>query len=399
MILQRTLPCGPWAVDSLIANPRQTLYVSRTMEPSVKTLRLVRLLFLLPVACCSAGCNLSAYSTDPLNWLDLALGQLEYLKAAVPIEQLLADPDLPQDLRERLELAVDARRFAVEQGLSDGPSYRTYVDTLGLPAAWNVTASPRTALFALSFLYPFAGSFPYAGFFDRADAEAFAEGFRAEGFDAHVAGAAAYSTLGIFPDPVYSSMLEGSRAFLVETILHEKMHETIFAADRAYNEALASYAGRYGSLLYFETRFADRPEVLQRVRGEFADRDVWESLTAFLRTEMDAYYTAARAAGLSEAQILAGRDGAWTGALQRVEQEFLPRFEFPNDWRGVLSWELNNARSLYWELYNSRYELFDAVRVKAGGTLASALPVFRAAGEAADPFAWLETWMAARAAD
>src|SRR5512134_2202558 len=65
--------------------------------------------------------------------------QAAVLNRSEPIEQLIADPATPAPLVARLELVVEARRFAIEElGLPDGRSFRKYAD-LGRPhAVWSV---------------------------------------------------------------------------------------------------------------------------------------------------------------------------------------------------------------------------------------------------------------------
>jgi len=76
--------------------------------------RRLRLLAALASAAFLSGCYLA----------QAAAGQAEVLARSRPIPEVVADPATPPDLRARLELATEAREFAVrELGLPDGEAY------------------------------------------------------------------------------------------------------------------------------------------------------------------------------------------------------------------------------------------------------------------------------------
>ena len=65
----------------------------------------------------------------------------------------------------------------------------------------------------------------------------------------------AYSTLGWFNDPILSSMMSYSDYDLVNTIIHETVHATIFIKNQAdFNERLATFVWDLGAQLFFQKR-------------------------------------------------------------------------------------------------------------------------------------------------
>ena len=89
--------------------------------------------------------------------------------------------------------------------------------------------------------WPIAGCVPYQGYFNEAKAEAFFLQARQKGYDAYMGGVAAYATLGWFPDPIASPALDRSETSLVELVIHESVHNTIYRPGAAeFNEALAN---------------------------------------------------------------------------------------------------------------------------------------------------------------
>ena len=146
-----------------------------------------------------------------------------------PIATVLARPDLEPEVRRKLELVLDARRYAEGIGIKVGGSFTTlsYVD--GPTMLYVLTATPQTSLEPHTWWFPIIGSVPYKGFFDRARAEAEAKTLVERGLDTSIRGAAAFSTLGWFDDPLLRHQLAADDVALVNLVLHETYHNTFYA--------------------------------------------------------------------------------------------------------------------------------------------------------------------------
>ena len=185
-----------------------------------------------------------------------ASGQAQVLSRSEPIGRVVADPRTPAETRARLELAQQARAFAVgELDLPDGRSFRKYAE-LGRPyAVWNVVATPEFSLAPRRWCFPVAGCVAYRGYFDESRAQALARRLRQRGDDAAVGGVATYSTLGHLPDPVFSTMLGWGEARFVGTIFHELAHERLYVAgDSEFSEAFASVVEQEGVRRWLRSR-------------------------------------------------------------------------------------------------------------------------------------------------
>jgi predicted aminopeptidase len=184
-----------------------------------------------------------------LGWYGQAVrGQLELLANRTDIERLLADPSLPAERREALELALEVREFASRAlALPDNDSYRSYVQLDREAVLWNVIAVPEFSLTPKAWCYPFVGCLAYRGWFRRESAERTADRLAADGHDVRVAPVAAYSTLGTFDDPLTSPMLTWGPERLAGLIVHELAHQRLFVAgDTAFSEAYATAVERAG---------------------------------------------------------------------------------------------------------------------------------------------------------
>ena len=121
-----------------------------------------------------AACGLAS----PLSGcyvMQAATGQLDVMASSRPIPTVLADPGTPPATRTRIELASEARDFAIhELALPDSGSYERYAD-LGRPyALWNVVATPEFSLQPLRWCFPVAGCVTYRGYFSESGAQAMA---------------------------------------------------------------------------------------------------------------------------------------------------------------------------------------------------------------------------------
>jgi predicted aminopeptidase len=180
--------------------------------------------------------------------LQAAHGQWQLLRARTPIARVLAAPDTPAPLRERLRMLQAARAFAsATLGLPDNRSYTTYA-ALGRPyVVWNVVAAPPFSVQPRQWCFPVTGCIAYRGYFRERDARRYAGSLAARGDDTLVAGVAAYSTLGRFADPVLDTMMGRGDADLVGTLFHELAHQLIYLkGDSAFNEAFAMSVERAG---------------------------------------------------------------------------------------------------------------------------------------------------------
>ena len=183
-----------------------------------------------------AGCSAAGY------YFQAVQGHLGIMERAHPISQTIEQPDTPQALRQRLERVLVIREFASrELALPDNGSYRSYAD-LGRPfALWNVFAAPEFSVRPRQSCMLFVGCVSYRGFYAEADARAYADDLRRQGFDAYVGGVPAYSTLGFFNDPVLSTFVRAPEPEVARLIFHELAHQVLYVRDdTAFNESFAT---------------------------------------------------------------------------------------------------------------------------------------------------------------
>jgi len=213
----------------------------------------VRMRYVLVLAVCVlsiTGCSTVGYYSQAVG------GHLKLMSARQPIAELLADDATDPELRKKLQTLVEARVFATEQlHLPDNDSYSTYVETGRNAVTWNVVATGEFSMQAETWCFPVAGCVSYRGYFDRVDAQAYADGLTEQSLDVSIGGASAYSTLGWFEDPVLDTMLRGGDVRYVGTLFHELAHQVLYVKDDSdFNEAYATFVEQLGTRLWLEQR-------------------------------------------------------------------------------------------------------------------------------------------------
>lgn len=202
-------------------------------------------------------------------------GHTDILNQEQPISEILANPDLEEQLREKLEIMQQARDFASQElGLPDNDSYRNYVDINREYVIWNVIATEEFSVIAQQWCFLFAGCVSYRGYFDKADAKEFANKLQGKGMDVYVAGARAYSTIGWFDDPLLNTMLYRDEAMRVGVLFHELAHQQLYVQDdTAFNEAFATVVAQEGVRRWFifrgDARAYEAYLQAEKRRGEF----------------------------------------------------------------------------------------------------------------------------------
>jgi len=189
------------------------------------------------------GCRSVGYYQQAIS------GQYEILAKRQSIPKLLARKDTRPALREKLELVMALRQFAEHDlNLKADGHYVCYADLGRRFVVWNVYAAPEFSLEPKKWWYPVVGSLKYRGFFSEKDARACGDRLARQGYDVHVGGVDAYSTLGWFKDPVLNTFIHYESADLAEIIFHELAHQRVFAAgDTDFNEAFATAVGEEGA--------------------------------------------------------------------------------------------------------------------------------------------------------
>jgi predicted aminopeptidase len=329
------------------------------------------------------------FVATPLGRYILRAGweEAKILSRRKPIAEVIADSGTSPDLRRRLTLVLEARHYAVDSlGLSAGESFTTFAqldrDTLVLV----LSAAYRDRLEAYRWWFPIVGRLPYKGFFKPADALRARDDFRSRGFDTYLRSASAFSTLGWFNDPLLSTTVGGDTTWLVNTVIHELSHNTLFVAGNAeFSESFASFIGSRGAEAFFLARNA--PLAAQAVTDDWANDQVLGKFWEHTAKALDSAYKAWP--NDSAARVVA-RDSVYQRARRELVDSVGLLLHGVNP-AFVQRVPLDNASLLARRVYAQRLDLFDSVWVRNGRDIRRSIAAVRnAVRESRDPFNALE---------
>ena len=326
------------------------------MKRSFLTSNHLKLLTLFLALVSLASCN-------PIFVMQAAYEQSKILVARKPLDEVIADPDTASDDKIKLLLVTKVREYTETIGLKPGSTFTTYTKLDKDPVAWVVSGSKKDSFTPYVWWFPIVGSIPYRGYFDKEDAIEASRELEGTGSETWVRGTAAFSTLGWFNDPLLSSTLKLSAVDVVNTVIHETVHSTLWIPGSvAFNESLANYVGNRAAVDFF-TYLATAKEspVSEQQRQQFLDQSKIEysreleisDIFAKLYDSLTVLY----ASNATSEEKIAQREEV----LKQDLAEF--RIKYP----GLpLLPKVNNAEIMQRKLYLTKLRDFDRLFVKAG---------------------------------
>lgn len=198
------------------------------------------------------ACALLLSACNPLYVLRASYEEMKILSGREDIRTLIARPDTAADVKHKLHLVLAARGFAESLGLDVGETFTKYTEVETKELLWVLMAAKVDSFTLKEWWFPVVGAVPYKGFFDKEDALTAAKQLEQEGYETHIRSADAFSTLGWFNDPVLSTTLENPPHQVVNIILHESLHSTVWIPNAvAFNESVANFFGLAMAVRYY----------------------------------------------------------------------------------------------------------------------------------------------------
>jgi predicted aminopeptidase len=312
------------------------------------------MVLLIIVGAIMAGYGTAYLASDDVRYLTRAgIEQTRILESREPIPAMLRDPKTDSATRASLQLVLDARDFAAKLGYDAKQTYTTYADIGRDTLLLVLSASPRNCLCPYTWRYPIVGRIPYKGFFDPAMARREAGRLEHKGYDIYLRPAGAFSTLGWFNDPLYSTALSRDSVELAATVLHEIAHNTLYVRSATpFNESFAQLAGYRGAEEFFRSR-GSLPAA-EQAANRWLDEVVLSSYYAELSRRLDSLYKAAP----DSTAVDSGRAALGSWAREQLQGPVGARLKTYSI-GPMADRPVNNARLIAARIYRTRLDLFE----------------------------------------
>jgi len=319
---------------------------------------------------CSAGCRL-AYL------LKAAEGQFRLLYNSVPVENALKGDSIGPDQKVRLRLVACIKKFGeVELGLRKTENYETVYLKSATSPIFFVCASPKDRLERVTWWFPVVGDMPYLGFFNLEDAKSEKEKLVRKDLDVIVGTADSYSTLGWFKDPLTLNLINDDTPALVETILHEMTHSTLYLKGQAeFNEGLAVLVGKIGAYRFLLEAYGPCHPFTMEAKKVLEDERIFCSLLNHLLKRLDCLYNS----NLTYKEKVFKREKVfkeWLKVFERRKVTFKT-----NRYVHFGCGGLNNAYLMSSGLYHRHFNIFEAFLTQKGNSIRSVLAFFQKPAE------------------
>lgn len=220
----------------------------------------------------------------------MALHHNDLFNTRRAVAEVRDDPETPPQTRARLEYVEKVLTYATAAGLQTKGAYTYYIQTKEPVVSYIVQASQPDRLEFVTWWFPVVGSVPYLGFFKKDERDAKAAALSKEGYDINLGGVGAFSSLGWFDDPIFSSMLNRSEADLAHLFFHELTHRTLWVPGTVeFNENLAEYVA---SRLTRDFLFANgQADLVPNYEAKLHDKLLFRGWLKDLKAQLSTMYT------------------------------------------------------------------------------------------------------------
>lgn len=303
----------------------------------------------------SLGCQIGYY-------VHSAYHQSVLFNNRISIDRALRSSKLTDAQKSKLKLVQEVKVFAEQElGLKASSNYTTYVPLDGPYVTYIVQAAHAYELKPFHWKFPFVGEVPYKGYFSKSRADQEAATFAKDQFDTYVRGVTAYSTLGWFQDSVLSSMLGYQDYDLVEVIIHETVHTTLFIKNAAqFNERMATFLGEQGMRLFYRQKEGDHTNQIRQSNDDSHDRQLFSKFITKEVNDLKKWYETHRGQLKPE-----DKSARLKELQQRFTNELRPKLK-TKSYQEFEKRELNNAFLLAYQTYEYSLDDFQKLFDKNG---------------------------------
>jgi predicted aminopeptidase len=333
--------------------------------------------FLLSSVSCLAlsGCQLGFIASSSYY-------QLRLLSQREKFDDALKDPKIDVETKRKIKLVQEVKIFAEDKlHLAHSKNYESFVLLDDKYVVYAITASFKDHLEPFTWTFPFVGKVPYKGFFKKSAADEEREKLVNRNFDVVERGVSAYSTLGWFADPLLSSMTLDDDADLVDTIIHETTHATVYIKSNAdFNERLAVFVGSKGMEEFYLQKEGASSPVIKRAHLIAEDSRIFSTFISDEIKKLELFYVSNK----SSPSLLKDREVKFTELKENFVRYWKPRLK-TDTYFGFEKQKINNAVLLNYKTYYQDLSQYESAYNKLGKNWTRFIDYFKSLDDAKDP--------------
>ncbi|MDH4129244.1 MAG: aminopeptidase [Spirochaetota bacterium] len=300
--------------------------------------------------------------------------QLDLMNNKKPFSKVLSDPKISIKTKRKINIVRLVKYFATKElGLNNTDSYNYFININRKYVAYNLSAAYKDKLKPVTWQFPIIGRVPYLGFFELGDAIKEEAELKKKHFDTNLRGIPAYSTLGFFGDPLLSTMIKYPDSVLINIIIHEMTHETIYIRNNMrFNEALASFIANKGTILFLEKYYGKNSKLIQFTKNLDSDDLIFSNYINRLVLELDLFYKQS----ISREKKIKMRKLIFNKSQRYFKTNILPKLKTKvyNNFHKI---KLNNAIILSLRRYNQNIMVFEKVYLLLNEDLRKTIKFFK----------------------
>jgi len=319
---------------------------------------------------------------------------LALLNSKVPIEKALESDSLTEEQKRKIRLTQEVRTFAFEKlKLSPSKNYTEFVDLKRPYVTYAVMAAKKWKLESYRWDFPFIGKAPYKGYYNEQMAKDEAEEMKKQDYDVFVRGVSAFSTLGKLTDPLLSSMLSYSDHDLVNTVIHELTHTTLFIKDNIdFNERLAVFVAAKGTEMFYYEKEGPQSKTVEQIKNENEDDALFSQFITKELDELKAWYeNFDHKQNISAEEKESLRQKKFDQIKKHFSENLSSRLK-TKSYSAFPQRTMNNATLGNYHTYMKNLDFFEKVYQKNGATIPQFLEKCKELNKVDDPEAELKKW-------
>lgn len=294
-----------------------------------------------------------------------------------PIDKIITENKENADRIEKLKIVKSVLEFGQnEVGLNPGKSYQKYVSLNSSYVSWIVQAAEKRSLKLKTWWFPFIGEQPYLGFFNKESALNERDNLINSEYDTVMGGVSAFSLLGYYPDPLYSSMLDQyTMPQFIETLLHESLHRTLYIKNYySFNENLADFIAKKATTIYLNNHpelGQDSNKYLNEYNNNLIAQKKFQEFLIKIKNDLNKFYTDIKIdSKFDDDQIFLRERENKFNQIALEYKKFMNGVEIGTNYENVFQFgKINNAVILSYSIYESKQEPFEIALKYASGSL------------------------------